>query len=158
MAIGAVSVSVSVPVDVAIAVAVAFTRNEQRATHWQLHAARWSKTSQPCSPIGCRSFQIYEKHDALLHGPRKNNKDKRVSLTFLKKYIHLARQVKPTLTAEACQVISAEYPRLRSFDSEHSDMARVTILAHFLPKLYHIQYKHITHVDASPSIHTRHAQ
>lgn len=61
----------------------------------------------------------------MLHGPRKNNKEKRVSLPFLKKYIHLARQVKPTLTDEAGRIISEEYPRLRSFDSEHSDMARV---------------------------------
>ncbi|XP_003748528.1 maternal DNA replication licensing factor mcm3 [Galendromus occidentalis] len=81
-------------------------------------------TEDPRAATGRQNMEIYEKHDALLHGPRKNNKEKRVSLTFLKKYIHLARQVKPALSDEAGRLISEEYPRLRSFDSDHSDMAR----------------------------------
>lgn len=43
----------------------------------------------------------------------------------MKKYIHIAKSIKPTLTKEACEVIAEEYSRLRSQDTEHSNMARV---------------------------------
>lgn len=51
--------------------------------------------------------------------------DKVVSMKFMRKYIHIARAIKPSLTKEASEAIAEEYSRLRSQDSEHSDMARV---------------------------------
>ncbi|CAG2121175.1 unnamed protein product, partial [Medioppia subpectinata] len=48
---------------------------------------------------------IYEKYDALLHGNR-NKSDKIVSIQFMKKYIHIAKAIKPKLTKEACDLIA----------------------------------------------------
>ncbi|XP_076046418.1 zygotic DNA replication licensing factor mcm3-like isoform X2 [Oratosquilla oratoria] len=67
---------------------------------------------------------IYEKYDALLHGGLRSKKDKIVSIKFMRKYIHIAKAIKPTLTKEACEVIAEEYSKLRSHDIEHTDMAR----------------------------------
>ncbi|XP_066982092.1 zygotic DNA replication licensing factor mcm3 [Macrobrachium rosenbergii] len=67
---------------------------------------------------------IYEKYDALLHGNLRSKTDKIVSMKFMKKYIHIAKSIKPTLTREACEAIAEEYSRLRSQDTEHTDMAR----------------------------------
>ncbi|XP_054708242.1 LOW QUALITY PROTEIN: zygotic DNA replication licensing factor mcm3-like, partial [Uloborus diversus] len=66
---------------------------------------------------------IYEKFDALLHGSRAKM-DKVVSIEFMKKYIHLAKAVKPTLTSEACERLSEEYTKLRAFDTQNTDIAR----------------------------------
>ena len=67
---------------------------------------------------------MYEKYDALLHGNLRSKKDKIVSMKFMQKYIHIAKSIKPVLTREASEVISEEYSRLRSQDTEHTDMAR----------------------------------
>ncbi|KAF2368460.1 MCM N-terminal domain [Trinorchestia longiramus] len=67
---------------------------------------------------------IYEKYDALLHGSSRAATDKIISLPFMRKYIHLAKAIKPVLTKKASEAIAEEYSRLRSQDSEHTDMAR----------------------------------
>lgn len=68
---------------------------------------------------------IYEKFDALLHGAKARAKmEKVVSIEFMKKYIHLAKAVKPTLTPEACERLSEEYAKLRAFDTQNTDIAR----------------------------------
>lgn len=67
---------------------------------------------------------IYEKYDALLHGSLRSKKDKIVSMKFMRKYIHIAKSIKPVLSREASETIAEEYSRLRSQDTEHSDMAR----------------------------------
>jgi len=69
---------------------------------------------------------IYEKYDALLHGNLRSKKDKIVSMKFMRKYIHIAKSIKPVLTREASETIAEEYSRLRSQDTEHSEMARTT--------------------------------
>ncbi|EPQ19556.1 DNA replication licensing factor MCM3 [Myotis brandtii] len=69
--------------------------------------------------------QIYEKHDNLLHGHRKK-KEKMVSAAFMKKYIHVAKIIKPILTHESATYIAEEYSRLRSQDSMSSDTARTS--------------------------------
>lgn len=46
-------------------------------------------------------------------------------MQFMKKYIHIAKSIKPTLTKDACEVVAEEYSRLRSQDVEHSNVARV---------------------------------
>ncbi|XP_053457896.1 DNA replication licensing factor MCM3 isoform X2 [Nycticebus coucang] len=69
--------------------------------------------------------QIYEKHDNLLHGTKKK-KEKMVSAVFMKKYIHVAKIIKPALTQESSAYIAEEYSRLRSQDSMSSDTARTS--------------------------------
>lgn len=68
---------------------------------------------------------IYEKHDPLLHGKR-NRREKIVTIDFMKKYIHIAKAIKPQLTTEAATIISQEYSKLRTFDLEQNDVARVS--------------------------------
>ncbi|GFG31335.1 hypothetical protein Cfor_12894 [Coptotermes formosanus] len=67
---------------------------------------------------------IYEKYDPLLHGGTRTRKDKIVSVSFMKKYIHIAKCMKPTLTEEASEAIAEEYSRLRSQDTMDTDVAR----------------------------------
>lgn len=68
--------------------------------------------------------QIYEKYDALLHGDSRTRSEQILSVQFMRKYIHLAKCLKPRLTQEACDVIANEYSRLRSQDLDDSHMAR----------------------------------
>lgn len=65
----------------------------------------------------------FEKHDVLLHGGKKRA-EKLLSVEFMKKYIHIARAIKPALSQEACDAIAEEYSRLRSFETENTDIAR----------------------------------
>lgn len=45
----------------------------------------------------------------------------------MRKYIHIARCMKPKLTEEASAVIAEQYSKLRSEDVVESDVARVCI-------------------------------
>ncbi|XP_063827682.1 DNA replication licensing factor Mcm3 [Ostrinia nubilalis] len=67
---------------------------------------------------------IYEKYDPLLHGNTRSKKDQILSSKFMRKYIHIARLMKPKLTSDASDVIADEYARLRSQDTMDSDVAR----------------------------------
>lgn len=49
-----------------------------------------------------------------------------VSAAFMRKYIHVAKMIKPILTQESATYIAEEYSRLRSQDSMSSDTARVS--------------------------------
>lgn len=69
---------------------------------------------------------IFEKHDNLLHGERVTQKF--LSSLFMKKYIHVARAMKPVLTREACDIISTEYTKLRAQDTSGTDKAKVSFL------------------------------
>ncbi|UYV67202.1 MCM3 [Cordylochernes scorpioides] len=80
-------------------------------------------TEKPEQEEGQKETPIYEKHDPLLHGNRSRS-DKIISVEFMKKYIHIAKNLKPVLSQEACDAISEEYSRLRTVDTEHTDMAR----------------------------------
>lgn len=66
---------------------------------------------------------IFEKHDNLLHG--KVTTKKFVSSLFMKKYIHVARVLRPVLTREACDIISTEYTKLRAQETMGTDKAKV---------------------------------
>merc|ERR1719260_518800 len=57
---------------------------------------------------------IYEKYDALLHGNSRKKTDKIVSVQFMKKYIHIAKCMKPVLTEEASEMLADEYANLRA--------------------------------------------
>lgn len=67
--------------------------------------------------------RMFEKYEPLLHGPR-NKSEQTLSSQFMRKYIHIAKCVKPVLTEEASEVISEEYSRLRSQEAVESDAAR----------------------------------
>lgn len=71
-----------------------------------------------------KEMPIYEKYDALLHGDSRARTEQILSVQFMRKYIHLAKCLKPRLTQEASDVIANEYSRLRSQDTEDSHMAR----------------------------------
>lgn len=71
---------------------------------------------------------IYEKYDPLLHGRSRSKKDQVLSTKFMRKYIHIARLMKPKLTQEACDTIADEYAKLRNQDMMDSDVARVRAL------------------------------
>lgn len=49
----------------------------------------------------------------------------------MRKYIHIARCMKPKLTEEASEVIATEYSKLRSEESIDSDTARVNNFSYF---------------------------
>jgi len=66
---------------------------------------------------------VYEKYNNLLHGNRSKT-EKIVSVKFIKKYIHIAKSMKPVLTDEARDVIADAYSKLRIFEREQEDMAR----------------------------------
>jgi len=68
---------------------------------------------------------IYEKYDALLHGNSRKKTDKIVSCQFMKKYIHIAKCMKPVLTEEASEMLADEYANLRANDFENG-MARTS--------------------------------
>ncbi len=67
---------------------------------------------------------VYEKYDQLLHGNSRKRDDQILSVEFMRKYIHIAKCLKPKLTDRACEVIANEYSRLRSQDLDKSDIAR----------------------------------
>lgn len=52
--------------------------------------------------------------------------EKIVSIQFMKKYIHIAKAIKPKLTKAATDLICEEYAKLRSFDNDSEDIARVS--------------------------------
>ena len=66
---------------------------------------------------------IFDKHDVILHGESKT--EKFVSSRFMKKFIHVARALKPVLTREACDIISSEYAKLRAQETAGRDNAKV---------------------------------
>ena len=46
-------------------------------------------------------------------------------MEFIKRYIHVAKVIKPTLSREAANCIAEEYARLRCQDQANTDVARV---------------------------------
>jgi DNA replication licensing factor MCM3 len=62
--------------------------------------------------------QVYEKYDALLHGNSRKKTDKVVSVQFMKKYIHIAKCIRPVLSQAASELLADEYANLRASDFE----------------------------------------
>jgi DNA replication licensing factor MCM3 len=54
--------------------------------------------------------------------------DRIVSMQFMRKYIHVAKNISPTLTQPASELIAEEYAKLRSQDNlaQDNNMARVS--------------------------------
>ncbi|OXB54066.1 hypothetical protein ASZ78_010859 [Callipepla squamata] len=89
-----------------------------------------------------QELQVYEKHDDLLHGPNRR-KEKIVSMEFMRKYIHVAKMIKPVLTQEAADYIAEEYSRLRSQNEMNSDIARTSpVTARTLETLIRLSTAH----------------
>lgn len=108
-----------------------------------------------------KEMQIYEKYDALLHGESRTRSEQILSVQFMRKYIHLAKCLKPKLTQDASDVIANEYSRLRSQDFEDSHMARTQpVTARTLETLIRLATAHakarmaktITTTDAKAAI------
>lgn len=53
------------------------------------------------------------------------SRQKVLSVEFVRKYIHLARSMKPKLTEGATEYISEVYSEIRSFDTSKTDRERV---------------------------------
>ncbi|KER34178.1 hypothetical protein T265_00045 [Opisthorchis viverrini] len=64
--------------------------------------------------------QVYEPHNDLLQPGRGRGSDK-LTIKFLQKYIHVARQLKPQLTQEAASILAEKYCDLRSQEGAVSD-------------------------------------
>ncbi|NWS41660.1 MCM3 factor, partial [Probosciger aterrimus] len=89
-----------------------------------------------------QELQVYEKHDDLLHGPHRR-KEKIVSMEFMRKYIHVAKMIKPVLTEESANYIAEEYSRLRSQNQMNSDMAMTSpVTARTLETLIRLSTAH----------------
>ncbi|XP_071598276.1 DNA replication licensing factor MCM3 [Heliangelus exortis] len=89
-----------------------------------------------------QELQVYEKHDDLLHGPSRH-KEKIVSMEFMRKYIHVAKMIKPVLTQESASYIAEEYSRLRSQNQMNSDIARTSpVTARTLETLIRLSAAH----------------
>ncbi|XP_072436307.1 zygotic DNA replication licensing factor mcm3-like isoform X1 [Chiloscyllium punctatum] len=89
-----------------------------------------------------QELQIYEKHDNLLHGA-KRHREKIVSMEFMRKYIHVAKIVKPVLTSEAANYIAEQYSNLRNQDQMSSDVARTSpVTARTLETLIRLSTAH----------------
>nr|QIC49963.1 DNA replication licensing factor MCM3-like protein [Actinia equina] len=104
---------------------------------------------------------IFEKHDPMLYGPRKSKNDKFISLGFMKKYIHVAKAIKPALTKEAADKISKAYSELRDQENVSNERAKTTpVTARTLETLIRLSTAHakarmsktITENDAEAAI------
>ena len=85
---------------------------------------------------------IYEKYDALLHGNSRKKTDKIVSVQFMKKYIHIAKCIKPVLSEAACEMLADEYANLRSDDFEAGVARTQTVTARALETLIRLATAH----------------
>lgn len=86
---------------------------------------------------------MYEKYDPLLHGSSRRSDEKILSVEFIRKYINIAKCLKPKLTKEACDLISNEYSRLRSQDMMEMNVARTQpITARTLETLIRLSTAH----------------
>lgn len=86
--------------------------------------------------------EMFEKHNPLLHGHR-SVRERYFTIDFMKKYIHIARRVKPQLTEEACLMIGEHYSNLRKEDKGISDLAKTTpITARTLETLIRLSTAH----------------
>ena len=85
---------------------------------------------------------IYEKYDALLHGNSRKKSDKIVSVQFMKKYIHIAKCIKPILTDAACSMLADEYANLRCNDFESGIARTQTVTARALETLIRLSTAH----------------
>lgn len=85
---------------------------------------------------------IYEKYDALLHGNSRKKTDKIVSGQFIKKYVHIAKCIRPMMTDEASQLIAEAYADLRSVDLDENRARTQPVTARALETLIRLATAH----------------
>lgn len=86
--------------------------------------------------------EMFEKHNPLLHG-RRTARDRFFTIDFMRKYIHIAKRVKPQLTEEACLMIGEHYSNLRKIDTGVADLAKTQpITARTLETLIRLSTAH----------------
>lgn len=74
-----------------------------------------------------RKTEMFEKQNPLLHGSASSNRrlaDKFFTIDFMRKYIHIAKQVTPKLTEEACIMIGKHYSEIRAIDGGVKDLEK----------------------------------
>lgn len=119
--------------------------------------------------------EIYEKNKGWIAGregfvpffiPGKDAfSDKVLSMSFLRKYIHMAKAAKPQLSDEAIAYIVECYGELRSFDTAKSDRERtMPVTARQMETLIRLSTahakarlaKHVEKIDAEKAFHLLH--
>ncbi|KAH8861674.1 Zygotic DNA replication licensing factor mcm3 [Schistosoma japonicum] len=63
--------------------------------------------------------QVYEQHNEFLI-PSRGRKQDQLTIKFLQKYIHVARQLKPQLTKEAASILAEKYCDLRAQEASEA--------------------------------------
>ncbi|XP_046839242.1 zygotic DNA replication licensing factor mcm3-like [Xenia sp. Carnegie-2017] len=118
-------------------------------------------TEDPDIVDGDTETHVYEKHDKLLHGDRSERKDKIVSLEFMRKYIHVAKIIKPALTKAAADKIANQYSELRDQETISNEKAKtMPVTARTLETMIRLSTAHakarlsktIDEVDADAAI------
>jgi len=103
--------------------------------------------------------RVYAKKDSQLYGD--NRHEKFVSSQFMKKYIHVARNIKPTLSQKAADLISERYADLRDQEENPTEKAKTApITARTLETMIRLSTAHakarmsksIDKVDAESAI------
>jgi len=84
--------------------------------------ATHNKAQQEASDGAQKDTPIWDKTDGGVGQTR--SKDRLLAPEFVKKYLEIAKCLKPALTEEACEMIGEEYAKLRSQDFENQDVAR----------------------------------
>jgi len=105
--------------------------------------------------------EVYAKKDTQLYG-ESDKQEQFVSVQFMKKYVHVARNIKPTLSQEAADLISGNYTELRHQDTGNESLKQKTapITARTLETLIRLSTAHakarmskvIEEVDANAAI------
>lgn len=68
-----------------------------------------------------RRTEMFEKYNPLLHG---DSRERIFTIEFIRKYIHIARKLKPQLTEEACLMIGQHYQELREADQNIDSLSK----------------------------------
>lgn len=87
--------------------------------------------------------EMFERQNPLLSGNTRSAQQKFFTIDFLKKYIHIAKLVKPVLTHEAALMIGEHYSHLRIIDKDMSDLVKThPITARTLETLIRLSTAH----------------
>lgn len=98
-------------------------RNELDGEPTLINSAASFLTTMQAENDENEASEIFERHNPLLHGPQ-SIKEKYFTIDFMRKYIHIAKLVKPVLTEEACLMIGEHYSNLRKIDIGVADLAK----------------------------------